>query len=1223
MSRTWTPAQSAAMSTRNKTLLVSAAAGSGKTATLTERIIRGITDPSFPADISSMLIVTFTRAAAEELKTRIFKALGEALAKDPENKRLTAQLIKLGSARISTIDSFYLELIRANFSDLGLSPSFRIADPTELEILSKAIMEDTIEYCYETDDQFPAFAECFTGTRSADALSDVLLSLFQRISTIPEGVSFLKQRAESLLSEAETGADFFATEFGKVIKAQTEDAARHGLALFEEAIDSVRGDEKAAKAMLESLIYDRDFCESLLLALSSPEDAYLNTKKHLESFEPVRLKPLKAEFATDEVLYIKEARSSFHKELKKQTQGSFSKSPEVICHAMRDTALYTEILYRTLSEFEKRITAEKERRNVLDFGDIRRYTLKLLVNEDGTPTPVAKKYAEEFSEIYIDEYQDVDLVQDLIFRSISRGDNRFMVGDIKQSIYSFRGAEPQVFSEYRSAFPAHDSDAAKDSDSVTVFMSDNFRCDENVIDFTNLVCSRIFSVCVDSIGYKKEDDLVFKKSDLPEGYISPKVQLSVILTKADEEVSDGSLDENESPEKKEFEAAYIANEIARLCQTERKADGKRIQPGDIAVLFRSHSMSEPLAKALQERGILSSESDGDHYFENPDVLMVLCLLNAVDNPHRDIFLTGALRSPLFGFTMDELIRIRSAADASYSLYDALLARMEDEDELAEKCRRFHETLTDLRQSASALPVDRFLRVLFESELFMASGLVTYQQESGEGGNLLRLYEYARSFEAGSFKGLYNFIEYINTLIEEGKKMQPPPKGISPDRVNLLSIHQSKGLEFPVCFLCGTANKFNRQDQRQSLLFEYPTGVAMKISDSTGFARINTPMRESLVTRNGVKQSEEEMRVLYVALTRARERLYVTAATSSAKDALMTRAASRARLCDRYSLMRANSYLDWILIPFADPNENTDCCEINFLSPSMIGHSTAKIPPEESADIKMEADEEIKENEDLFRYLQERYAFRYPHKDLRRIPAKLTVSRLSPDILDEGDGGAELFAQKKTVLPDFFITGKPSRASAAERGTATHLFLQFCDFSRLASHGIAEEIARLVEKRFIPQNIAELIYAEDLALFTESQLFLRILSAKKVIREQRFNLLLSAEDFTEDESLAENLRGEKLAVQGVIDLILVDETGRVALYDYKTDRLTKEERNDPKATTEKMNRIHGLQLSYYTHAVEKIFEKTPDEIAVYSTHGGILCPIRPLPLSLSQKPVDKL
>ncbi len=1219
MSRNWTPAQMAAMSTRNKTLLVSAAAGSGKTATLTERIIRGITDETSPSDISKLLIVTFTRAAAEELKTRIFGALSEALAKDPTNKRLTSQLIKLGSARISTIDCFYLELIRTNFSELGLSPSFRIADPTELEILGKSVMEDTIEYCYETDEQFPSLVECFTGTRSANGLPDILLGLFRHISSVPEGLSFLKRKSEELFHEAEAGADFFSTEFGKIVKIQAKDMAQHGLSLFEDAIRYAASDEKIANATLASFFYDRDFCASLLAALNASEGAYEKAKAHLESFVPQRMKPLKAEFATEEIDHLKDARSAYHKELKKLAKNSFAKPNEVILRAMKDTAIYTLQLYQTLSEYADRIQSEKERRGVLDFNDIRRYTLKLLVDENGNPTPVARKYAEEFSEIYIDEYQDVDLVQDLIFRALSREDNRFMVGDIKQSIYSFRGAEPQVFSGYRTVFPALDSEEGASSSAATIFMSENFRCDKNVIDFTNLVCSRIFSACVDSIGYQKEDDLVFGKAKPSDDYRSPKVRLSVILTKEDHDQADDKEEtDEESPDKKELEAMYIASEIDRLIRCEKKADGTPIRAGDIAVLFRSHSMSAPIAEALRSRGIKTSETGTEYYFENPDVLMVLCLLNTVDNPHRDIFLTGALRSPLFGFTMDELIAIRSSADPSYSLYDALLVRTEKEDILGEKCRRFHETLTDLRQSASALSVDRFLRLLFESELFLASGLVTYQQESGEGGNLLQLYEYARTFEAGSFKGLYNFIEFINTLIEEEKKMQSPPKVSSPDCVNLLSIHQSKGLEFPVCFLAGAANQFNRQDQRRSLLFEYPTGIAMKISDSTGFARINTPMREALATSQGVKQSEEEMRILYVALTRARERLYVTAVRSSTKERLMARAISRARLCDRYTLMHCNSYLDWILIPFADPTADTSSCELTFLAPTMI---------DPSSDQKMEVDRVVEEspeaNEELYLYLKEKYEFCYPHKALRKIPAKLTVSKLSPDVLDDGDIGAELFSGQRAAVPDFFITGKPSRASAAERGTATHLFLQFCDFSRLAEYGVREEMARLVEKRFIPDHIADLIYVEELERFAHSDLFRRILSAKQVIREQRFNLLLSADAFTKDPSLAEALKGETLAVQGVIDLILIGKNGEIELYDYKTDRLTLAEQSDPSAATKKMNQIHGLQLSYYAHAVEEIFGQKTDIVAIYSTHGGILCPVTPMPLALPDESLDRL
>ncbi len=1223
MSRHWTAAQSAAMNIQDKTLLVSAAAGSGKTATLTERIIRAITDPVSPKNISEMLIVTFTRAAAEELKSRIFSALGDVLAKNPSNRHLTSQLVKLGSARICTIDAFYLELVRSNFSHLGISASFRIADASELELLAKSVMDDTVEFFYETDTAFPSFAECFTGTRSNAQLTELLLSLSSRVSSVPEGIEFLRISAEKTLADAEAQSDFFVTSFGKVLQARVSDMAEHCLSVFQSACDYISQYPEMSDAMLASFDYDRNFCLSLLDALSDSENGYFRTKNLLEGFAPVRLKRLRPEYTTEESERYKSLRTNLHAQLRKLAQNSFSKSPEIIVRAMRDTACYTDVLYKVLAEYDTRMTEEKKRRSILDFNDIRRYTLRLLVNPDGSPTPIALQYADQFSDIYIDEYQDVDRVQDLIFRSISRPTNRFMVGDIKQSIYSFRGAEPQVFSEYRAAFPDYSDTDQSNSDSVTVFMSNNFRCDSNIIDFTNMVCSRIFSACTESIGYKKEDDLVCSKLSPSPSYSSPSVEVAVILDQNDTEEADDDA-EDEPPEKKMLEAVYISKEIERLIKEEKKADGSPILAGDIAVLFRSRSMSAYVAKALNSRGILSSENDGDRYFESPDVLMVLCILNTVDNPHRDIFLTGALRSPIFDFTMDDIIRIRKSCDASYSLYDALLAYKQGDTPLAEKCARFDATLTQWQQASIALPVDRFLQILFDTDVFVASGLLGGQNESGEGGNLLQLYEYARSFEAGSFKGLYNFIEFINTIIEEGKKMKVPPKGASPDRVNLMTIHQSKGLEFPICFVCGTANRFNRRDQQASLLFEYPTGVAMKISDSTGFARINTPMREALAANNGIRQSEEEMRILYVALTRARERLYITAASSSTEEKLLEQAGLRAQFCNRHTLLKCNSYLDWILIPFADPAEPANCARLSFLVPK---RQDTILPTEDDVlDTHDEAisSAPIEPDQALLETLKEKFAFSYPHSVLRRIPAKLSVSRLSPDVLDENDSSFDLFPiQKKTSLPDFFISGKISRSSAAERGTATHLFFQFCDFGYAKRHGIKNEIARLIEMRFIPSNIAELIHVEDLELFLESELMERIEGASEVIREQRFNVLLSPENFTRDENFRAQLKSEQLAVQGVIDLILIGKDGSLELYDYKTDRLTLREKSDFHLAEKKMNQLHGLQLSYYAAATAQLFNRPCDRLCIYSTHAAKLFDIQPLPLLLSEDILDKL
>lgn len=1198
MSRNWTAAQSAAMNTRHKTLLVSAAAGSGKTATLTERIIRSITDPNTPADISKMLIVTFTRAAADELKSRIFSALSEELAKNPSDRHLSEQLIKLGSAKICTIDAFYLELLRSNFSTLGLSSSFRIADPVELELLGQTVMEDVIDFFYETDNDFPTLVECFTSTRSTGQLADTLLSLYESAASIPEGIAFFKLCAEML--EKDVQNDFLSSLFGEIISTHTAETAEYCLSVFTEACQYFASDSAFCRALLPSFEYDRSFCERLIDILGQPTPNYEEIQKLLDSFSPVRLGRLKAEEATEQSEDLKALRTKLHTKIRNLKKKFYSHSVEQIQFALTDTAHITHQLYAVLQEYQWRMTEEKKRRNLLDFSDIRRYTLELLVEPDGTPTPIAKRYAEQFSDIYIDEYQDVDRVQDLIFSAISRSDNRFMVGDIKQSIYSFRGAEPQVFAEYRTSFPAHDSEAAKQSDRATIFMSENFRCDENIIRFTNLVCSRIFSVCVESMDYKSADDLVFSKARPYEGYASPKVQVSVLTTATESESTEEEADEEDLPEKQELEAAYIAGEIDRLIRFEKKANGEPILPGDIAVLFRSRAMSSILAQALQARGIQSSESDAEQYFENPDVLMLLCLLNTIDNPHRDIYLTGTLRSLLFDFSMDDLIQIRSGCDDTYSLYDALVAYKENENSLGEKCRKFDDFLTEMREKSTSLPVDRLLRLLFETDLFLSSGLLTSQNSDGNGGNLIRFYEYARTFESGSFKGLYNFIEFINTVIEEDKKMKLPPKGVSPQRVNLMTIHQSKGLEFPVCFVCSAAKTFNRQDVYSTLLFDYPNGIAMKIADQTGFARINTPMREALAIQIENRQIEEEMRVLYVALTRARERLYVTASTAKSEETLLSASRLRAKFCGRHTLLHCRSYLDWILLPFSDASVPSDCAELCFLNASDL----TKFSFEPSEQALLSAKEE-ETDEALRSELAQKYAFRYPYAALRKLPAKISVSKLSPDALDEEDTTAELFPTKKATVPDFFLSSSSSQASAAQRGTATHLFLQFVDFERALRHGIKEEIARLIQMRFIPENFGDLIFEEEMEQFFKSDLIREIQRSQKIIREQRFNVMLSAENFTQDSKFKKVLAREKLAVQGVIDLILLDQDGTPRIYDYKTDRLTREELKNPSLAQEKMNRLHGLQLSYYAHAASILFHQPCDQLFVYSTHAGRL------------------
>lgn len=1201
MSRNWTPAQLAAMSLQGKNLLVSAAAGSGKTATLTERIIRRITDPNDPADISSMLVVTFTRAAAADLKAKMFSAMSEALAANPQNTHLSSQLMKLSSAHICTIDSFYTDLVRSHFSELGLPSSFRIADAAELAVLSEELMDEVIEEAYTSEPSFPLLVECFGKVRNQRAFREVLIRLYNNLCSHLSGISFLffvgKKYAEM------SDLDFFQSLYGHILQLDTVETVEHAYNLIQKALDILDLYEELEAKYGPALRGDEAICQKMISALDFETGSYdavyhlLQEEQHLAIGRQRVEKSEVTEFLTST---RKEVKALFDNLRSK----SFSKHPSSIKPLMEQTGFYVIMLYDLLKKFDERLTEEKHQRGVLDFNDIRHYSFKLLISEDGTPTELAHQYASTFREIYIDEYQDVDKLQDVIFAALSNGHNRFMVGDIKQSIYRFRGAEPDVFANYRQDYPEHNTTEAENADGMTVYMSNNFRCDRPIIDFTNAICSYLFkeSPVVD---YCDADNLVYSRQVENTEYKPSKVKVTVILPpEAQAEESSEILEETNGLV---HEAKYIASEIERLISSETKADGTPIRPGDIAILVRSNRVKAFLTDALRERNIPLSDDDSSRYFENPDVQMMLCLLGTVDNPRRDIDLVGTLRSPIFGFDMNDLLRIRLNGDPSISLYDALLDYAKGEDALALRCQAFRDILSEWRDSARSLSVDRFLRQIFDSEPFLASGLLTQISPEGAGGNLLRLYEYARTFEAGGFRGLYQFIEFIHKVIDQKKDLKIPQKGGSSDAVSLMTIHHSKGLEFPVCFVAGMGSAFSRRENKESLALDHHIGIAFKLSDGTGFAQINTPMREAILSYIRRHDTEEEMRVLYVALTRARERLYVTGYTKSDEETLLQQVKEAVENQDAYSVFHAPSFLFWILsgLEYRPYEEH---CELRFLSADQIQSMQPKKTEETQKKVPNADPEEVKRLKEAFSYV-------YPYADFSRIPSKISVSKLSPDVLDEQDTAKELFGEAKATIPDFFLPDSPTKSSATERGTATHLFLQFCDFSFAAKHGVKEELARLTERRFIPENASKLVYEEELSRFLESELAELILKSKKIYREQRFNLLLSPASFTKDAKFLAKLgTEEKLAVQGVIDLILIDREDRLLLIDYKTDRLTKEELASDALAQRKLERAHGRQLSYYAKATELLFGRPCDRLCVYSTHAAKLFDLSPLDLA---------
>lgn len=1223
---TWTDQQKKAIDARGKTILVSAAAGSGKTATLTERIIQRITVDN--ADISNMLIVTFTRSAAADLKLKIFNAITKALASVTEPataSKLSAQLANINNASICTIDSFYYELIKSHFTECNVSPTFRIIDEGEYKLIAKSTVNEVIDEFYENEPNFSAFADCFASVKDISGLGDKLLKVYSMLSSSTEGIEYLKRYAE--ITSSDCKKDILQTHFGDLLKEESERFFSHYLKVFEYAVAEIEKDEGLLKKYNDSMTANLLICSEVLNALKKEDVIYQDIQAILNGF--VKKDAAKNRIPKTELSEkLKSLRDDFHGDIESHIKKYYQSSPETISRAFKESAQYIAILYALLKRFEDKMNEQKRRLDFLTFNDISRKTYNLLV-KDNTPTNIAKKISEEYSEIYIDEYQDVDPLQNEIFTAISTPTNRFMVGDIKQSIYKFRGAEPSLFSKLRKSFP--DISRSEGSSTATIFMSNNFRCDKSVIDFTNLVCSSIFKQIGGTVDYADGDNLVCSKK--ADAQLTEKVKVSIISLATnkgsaksknkDSDISTEKVEENavngeevqktdSIPDIKldalEWESEHIASQIKELLTSGKKANGSPITPGDIAVLFRKQKIAPYLSSALRRRGIKVAETEATQYFENPDVLLMLCVLNTIDNPERDIYLAGTLRSPLFDFTADELLRIRQDYKDPSSLFHGVCSyAKQKDDELAEKCKNFCEALSDWQNTAQSLPIDKLLLALFNTDRFIASGILSNQANDGDGGNVLLLYDYARCFQGNGFKGLYEFIEYINSLIDEEQSFPASSKRDAPDRVTLMTIHGSKGLEFPVCFLAFCGNAFNNEDAKQNLVMSYPDGIAMKLIDESGFSLISTPMHALIGSKMYRDCVEEEIRILYVALTRARERLFITGTSSrSTIDSIKLQSSYRLEFIDKYTVLsQCTNYLDWILLALND--SDNDFSILEYLTPADI---TLALSEKELAALSSDAPVSeqaapITVDEALYEKLSKAFEFEYPYAALSRVPSKLSVSRLYPDMLDENDTSYDLFVDERPAdIPEFFSDGKKI-SNAAERGTATHLFLQFCNFEYAATHGITDELDRLLSLKYLPSNIKDLIYVDELEKFIESDLLTEILKAKRIIREQRFNVTLPPQSFTSDDSLIQKLQGEELAVQGVIDLIIITQDGKIKLYDYKTDRLTKEELSSHTLAKAKLEERHAQQLSYYAKACERLFGKKCDSVEIYSTHSAKL------------------
>lgn len=1211
MARQWTPAQSAAMQYTKTSLLVSAAAGSGKTATLTQRIINQITEDE-GSTLDRMLVVTFTRAAAAELRARIASALTEAIAADPANRHLNHQLLLLPGAHIHTIDAFFGEPVRANFERLGLPAGFRMADEGEADGIAASVMEQVIEDFYKQsrdaehgilglarENAFLSFVETLVSSRDFSALVPTLTDLYQRLVTSERGVGLIADCAVRI--ERETEGDFFDSLWGTQLRESTVNTLlameqKFLKAKAEIACDPVCGASFAA-------MFDADAARCGMIAHRLQTDGYAGAAQAFEAHPATKKPSIKKDQRTPLCEEFEAFRKKQNDKIKKLAE-NFTVSPEDIRAQFAATAQICRTLYAIMAEYDARYAEEKLRLGVCEFSDMPRFMLRLLQNEDGSLTDLAGAYRDKFDWVYIDEYQDVNSLQDKIF-SIIGGDHRFMVGDIKQSIYGFREADPSIFAAYRRQFatltPETVENPPETDEGCVLFMSENFRCDKSVIDFTNLVCAYIFQACPDTIGYRPDDDLIHRKS-APEGYVSPEVVLQITQPAEETENED---DEDDTDTGMDTETAVAVREILRLLSGEKKADGTPILPSDIAILSRTKAPLDAFARALGEAGIPVSRQTGGELYKSAPFRFWLALLDVIDNPSQDIPLSYLLTESQSGskaaFTPEQLALVRKAAAHNLSLYDAIaLYATEGEDgALCATCRAFCAKLEAWRALAVQLGADALLTELAQDK---------YLSAFAESEAFLFLYENARQFTKKHWNGLYGFARAQHRAANaKGSGSEASAAG---GGVALMTVHHSKGLEYPVCFLVKCGKKFNRRDSQQTLIYDKDMGVGIKLSDGKG--KRDTLLRRAMTLGKVHRSTEEEMRTLYVALTRARERLYLTATVKKPYAALYRECA----MGGSADILQAPNHLCWVLAAMAsDAQRARDCCRVEL-------YEQGQALPAIKVSAAAQAAEQTVTHQGSAHYaaLMQLASAQKQHASLLyKIPSKAAASKLSPNMLDtdfcftEGEGADEMqtrealerrLVQLHSEKPDFFaLMAENAKPTAAERGTAAHLFLQYCDFARVAEHGIAEELARLEREKFITRRIATIVDRRALARFFDSMFFPLVLDAEKVMREVHFNNFVPLETFTQNERVKQLVKGKLLHVQGSIDLLLVGKDGSLTLCDYKTDRPSPEEKRNPDLYRARMIASHKDQLTHYARAVEQLFGRTPDRAFVFSLTLG--------------------
>ena len=1218
----WTEEQKAAIETRKCNLLIAAAAGSGKTAVLVERIIRIITNEENPVDIDRLLVVTFTSAAAAEMRERIAAAITKGLESNPNSKNLQKQLTLLSRANITTMHSFCLDVIKNNFHIIDLDPGFRILDETEGTLLKAEVLEELFEDKYEAEDEmFLDLIDAYSDSRSDEKLKDIVLDLYRFSMSGPWPEKWLREKSEEF--NISTKEELIKSSWVQVLMESLDLQIDGLISMLDKAI-YLSSNTGGLEPYLENLELDMSSLVNIKEAIGKDLD---ETYKALVSMSFSKLKTVRKNNVEDPEAQqrVKDIRDSIKKSIGKLKEDIFSMSPDDMLISIKESYPYMKVLAELVIEFEDRFAKAKKKKEALDFNDLEHFCLKILTSEEAN---VADNYKEYFDEVLVDEYQDSNSVQeaiiDLVSRKYSDDPNVFMVGDVKQSIYRFRQAKPELFLDKYNTYSVDEGKNRK------IQLYKNFRSRLEVINGVNYIFKQLMSKVVGELEYTDEEALNlgadYKDVNDEESITGGDLELHVLDKSgvAEEETAENDMDEEEEDIGAiNLEARIVANRIKELLSEQ---DGKRFkvldkQTGeyrpvkyqDIVILLRAtKNWAEVFLDELGAEGIPAYADTGSGYFDSIEIRTIMSLLKVIDNPMQDVPLIALLRSPIMSFSAEELGDIRLFNKDNY-FYENIKKIAEDEyknDILKDKCSKFLVKLEEWREKAIYTPIDEFIWYLYMDTAYygyvgaMPNGVLRQ-------ANLRVLFQRAKQYEQTSFKGLFNFINFINKLRKSSGDMGSAKiLGENEDVVRIMSIHKSKGLEFPVVFLAGAGKQFNLMDLNKSILYHEELGFGPDLVDLDRRISYSTLPKESIKQRIKLETLSEEMRILYVAFTRAKEKLIITGAVSNLEkwaSKCCSAAALDKDVIQSSEVLKGKSYLDWIGMAVCKHRDGDElrnivgAVDIPIKTDLSTWKTSIWTKYQLVGDKNIEAVDKNQNSDSLIdseikavdKEIQRRLGFKYKFAATTNMKSNFSVSDLKKKNYEEIEDelSENLFKEKIEIKPKFLQEEKG--LTSAERGTAMHFVMQKLDFSRVDSiDQIKEQLKELVDDELLSKEEFKAIRVNKIFNFFNSNLGQRLLAAHnngdKVYKELPFFTEISPLDV--DDTLPEDIKDEKVRLQGVIDCFFY-EGDDIVLIDYKTDYV--ENGNE-----EEMISKYTVQINYYKSALKKITGKEVKESYLY-------------------------